>query len=259
MKRAFILVPLLACGLTFAQNSTPAKKTFEATSIKLIAPESTPELIDELAAKHRIFMRVDNFRVSLAGVRLSQIVQMAYEVPQRQVVGPEWLSEMFDVEAKLPADATKDDVPGMLQTMLADRFGMVAHHDSRAEPVYRLTVAKDGPKFRESKEENPAARGCTFGFHHVCHKTSMERLASLVSVGANASGLNPGLPDCVVIDATGLTGDYDFTMDYAPAGPQSDIYSVQSALKALGLKLEPGEKAFNYVIVDHIERNPTTN
>src|SRR3569833_297552 len=259
MNRAFILAPILSCSLAFAQNPKPEKKTFEVTSIRLIAPQPTPELIDELAAKRRMFMRVDNFRVSLAGVRLSQIVQMAYGVPQRQVVGPDWLSEMFDVEAKLPAGATKDDVPGMLQAMLADRFDMVAHHDSRKEPVYLMTVMKTGPRFQESKGEDSLPRGCTFSFHHVCHKTSMATIASLVSPPPGASGLNPGLPDRVVIDATGLTGDYDFTMDYAPAGPQADIYSVGSALKALGLKLEPGEKAFDYVIIDHIERTPSDN
>lgn len=249
----------LACGLAFAQDTTPKKRVFEVASIRLIAQEPTPELIDERAAKGRMFIRIDNFRVSLAGVTLRQIFQIAYGVPQRQVVGPAWLSEMFDVEAKLPAGAVKDDAPKMLQSMLADRFGMLAHHDSRKEPVYRMTLMKTGPKFQESKGEDSLPRGCTFSFHHVCHKTSMATLASLVSPPPGASGLNPGLPDRVVIDATGLTGDYDFTMDYAPAGPQSDIYSVDSALKALGLKLESGEKSFDYVIIDRIERTPSEN
>jgi uncharacterized protein (TIGR03435 family) len=76
----------------------------------------------------------------------------AYKVRPHQIAGPDWLSmERFDIQKKLPDGATEEKVPQMLRTMLANRFGMTTHTESRVVPAYALIVGKNGAKFGERK------------------------------------------------------------------------------------------------------------
>lgn len=82
---------------------------------------------------------------------LKDLITIAYKVKGYQIAGPAWLAaERFDIVAKLPDGASKDDAPTMLQALLEERFKLVAHRDTEEQPVLALVVGKDGPKLKES-------------------------------------------------------------------------------------------------------------
>ncbi len=82
----------------------------------------------------------------------------AYGVKTYQISGPAWLdTERFDIVAKVPQGATKDDVKLMLQNLLADRFKLTLHREKKDMPMYALLVAKNGPKLKESPPDDPNA------------------------------------------------------------------------------------------------------
>jgi uncharacterized protein (TIGR03435 family) len=82
---------------------------------------------------------------------LKELIANAYKVKAYQITGPAWLAtERFDILAKMPDGASKDDAPKMLQALLEERFKLVAHLDTQERPVLALVVGKDGPKLKES-------------------------------------------------------------------------------------------------------------
>jgi uncharacterized protein (TIGR03435 family) len=83
---------------------------------------------------------------------LKDLIATAYAVKDYQVSGPAWLAtDRFDIVAKLPDGASKDDAPKMLQALLEERFKLAAHRDTQEHPVFALLVGKDGPKLKESQ------------------------------------------------------------------------------------------------------------
>ncbi len=110
---------------------------------------------------------------------------MAYRIPQDRITGPCWMGEQrFDILAKLPDGASKEQVPEMLRTLLEDRFKLVVHHEQKLVPVYLLEMGKDGPKIHESTAEDSAYADCNGGFHKICRKMSMEDLAVFLTLSA---------------------------------------------------------------------------
>ena len=85
---------------------------------------------------------------------LSNLITMAYGIAHYQLSGPDWLgASMFDVTARVPEGATRDQFKLMLQNLLAERFKLTVHHESKDLPVYELAIAKGGPKLKESVED----------------------------------------------------------------------------------------------------------
>jgi uncharacterized protein (TIGR03435 family) len=185
----------------------------------------------------------------------------------RLVVGPDWIDGIYlDIDGKLPAGTTKEQVPRMLQALLADRLGLRVHRESRIIPVYELTIGKAGPKMKEIDPSkfldqilrSPVSRG--FRGH-----VTMPRLAAILSDDL----------DQYIMDSTGLTGIYDIDLkwsaDEATATPPAE-QSPQSipapsewphlflaVQEQLGLKLEPRRAPVDVLVVDHVERVPTAN
>src|SRR5277367_4023625 len=96
-------------------------------------------------------MSADSQQVRYTGVRLRSLLQDAYQVKTYQVNGPDWLvTERYDVVAKLPEGASKDQVPAMLRALLIERFRMTVHTEIRQDRVYALLVAKNGPHLTTS-------------------------------------------------------------------------------------------------------------
>ena len=261
----------VAIGL-FAQ--TPASKIeFEVVSVK-----PSPKLNGPSEAMAYVAgSKIDDAQAVLRYFSLASLVQMAFRLPEDQIVGPGWMDDArFDVAGKLPAGSSKDKVPEMLQAMLADRFKMTVHHEERVRPVYWLVPGK-GPlalkEYTGAAEDRVACNGGP-GPGYNCHGVTMERLAEFLTRfsrrgGRMAGPLSGMWPDRPVIDKTGLTKEYDFK--FGAGYPGTDIrggdavpdpaamVTASAALKALGLALEPSRQPFDYVIIDHIERAPTEN
>src|SRR5216684_8699142 len=141
---------LLATSV-FAQ--TPAA-AFEVASIKPAAPIAsiTPAMIQ--SGKLRLGVSVVGARVDIGYMSLADLIRTAYDVKPHQISGPDWMAaERFNITAKLPDGATKDQVNVMLQALLAERFKLTVHRETKERPVYALIVGKGGPKLRESEPE----------------------------------------------------------------------------------------------------------
>ncbi len=159
---------------------------------------------------------------------LMMLVTDAFDVKPNQVSGPSWMTtERFDITAKIPLGSTEDQVLVMEQNLLADRFKMSFHRESKEMPVYELVVGKGGPKFKEvpkgstpsdplkNKDEPPdAIERTSTGYKMQMRNGSIKFEANGESMPELAHDLwtAAGRP---VIDATGLKGEYEFTLTFA--------------------------------------------
>jgi uncharacterized protein (TIGR03435 family) len=149
-----IFIILTLSGLAFCQEQKPL--SFEVASIKP-AEALTPALI--ASGKLHIGMKIDQARVDIGYVSLADLIPIAFKLKPYQVSGPDWLkgSQRFDILAKLPEGSNKDQVPEMLQSLLAERFQLKYHRETRELPIYALVVSKGGHKLKESPPEPEAA------------------------------------------------------------------------------------------------------
>ena len=142
---------LFITAMAFGQGG-PA---FEVASIKKAEPLSVNAV---LSGQMKIGMTIDAAMVNINSLSLKELLRAAYKVQTFQVSGPDWLgTERFNITAKMPAGATRDQVPAMIQALLADRFGLTLHRSTTEQPVYALLVMKGGPKLKESPADDAAA------------------------------------------------------------------------------------------------------
>ena len=180
----------------------------------------------------------DPTRLEYTFTTLRNLLMVAYSVKNYQVSGPAWLdSERYDVLATCAPGTTKEQVAVMLQNLLADRFQVKVHKETKDLPLYELTVAKGGPKLKPYVDDPnepkfdpgqppplppPGKDGAlpkpppgmnlmmimNGKLHMVSRKTTMARLADQLSNNLR----NP------VVDKTGLTGDYDVDIEFSTEG-----------------------------------------
>jgi len=250
---ALILSILLPCALL--AQTTPPRAEFETADIHASAPGTR---------EGGGFLPEGRFECR--GTTVLRLIATAYNVNTDRVVGgPDWLgSDRFDITAKAPPRRTAPAaLQGMLQSLLADRFGLDVHKDQKDLPVYLLTVGKKGPKLRKaaasSAPECPSADGPPGMNHRACRAYSMPDLSRLLPQIAGTYVDRP------VVDATGLDGRYDFRLDWvgkagylaAKANPEGPLpTSIFDALDKLGLKLEPGTHPEPVIVVDYVNRAP---
>ena len=155
----FVCASLILLGAfhasLFAQQ-TPPKLAFEVATIKPSPPLSS---IAAQAASGKIDlgMRMDASQFDMKFLSLANLIAMAYKLKPHQIAGPDWIkTQLWEIHAKLPPGSNKDQIPEMMQSLLAERFKLTFHRETREQPVYALTVAKTGLKMKEAAEE-PAA------------------------------------------------------------------------------------------------------
>jgi uncharacterized protein (TIGR03435 family) len=321
MRRAIFCALLVSCA-GFAQT-TAAMPSFEVATIKAAAPPATSM---GPGGGMRIAMRMgpqggpgtsDPGQITYSNMSLKGLLVAAYGVKTYQVSGPSWMdTERFDIVAKVPKDATKDDVKLMLQNLLAERFKLTLHREKKDLPMYALVVGKNGPKLRESPPDDPNATadeaaaqqkekqamdnamrtkvrdggmpppppGSAPGTRMMMMPGRMRMMATKQTMAQFADSLGNQM-DRPVVDQTGLTKNYDFTLDFAPEGlvgrgmpgmpppppPSSDggvsaepdsqaAPSLFTALQdQLGLKLEQKKGAVDLLVIDRLEKTPTDN
>jgi uncharacterized protein (TIGR03435 family) len=190
---------------------------------------------------------------------LRNLITVAYRIQSTRLVGaPDWASDRFDVAAKIPNDAAPGQIGIMLQTLLAERFTLKAHHETRDEAVYALVIPSGtlGSGLRQSQTNcapGSPAKTCGIsrnGFTVSAVGVSMDTLANFLS----------GIVGRVVLDRTNVSGAYDFELEYAPNEVnRSNLTSIFTALQEqLRLKLEATRGPVEFLIIDHVER-PTSD
>lgn len=154
MLRQFTAVLMLSVGASGAQTPAAAP-SFEVATIKPAQPFNPAMMA---SGKVHLGMKTDAGRVDIGFMSLSDLVCAAYEVKSYQVAGPDWITtERYDIVAKLPDGATKEQIPAMLKALLAERFKLEVHHDTRPHNMYALIVGKGGPKLKDAAPEQAAA------------------------------------------------------------------------------------------------------
>jgi uncharacterized protein (TIGR03435 family) len=222
-------------------------------------------------------------RYEVRQASMLDLIRMAYGVdPERVYGGPSWLEmDRFDVFAKTPGALNAQSRALMLQALLADRFHLVVHKDSKPMAAFALEVAKK-PLLKEA--EGSGDTGCKFDFQntqqqppspdggpstiklpvfvYTCHNTTMAAFAvGLIDVPGAAQyfGNRP------VVDQTGLQGAWDFTLKFTPKVPAGLTVTGESmplfdaVEKQLGLKLEASTASMPVIMVDSVNEKPTPN
>jgi uncharacterized protein (TIGR03435 family) len=202
-------------------------------------------------------MQIAKGSLTIMGAPLQRIAGAAFGIGEDRIdyllVVPEWMkSERYDISARFPADTTNEQVRVMLQKLLADRFGLKLHRETRELPVYALVIAKSGLKVPEAVAG--AAGGFRRGVGHLDSKSA--------SPGALADKISQ-LLDRPVMDMTGIRGVYAFALDWTPDEMQNKDRAGPSFFTAIeeqsGLKLEARKAPMEVVVVDYAEKIPVTN
>jgi uncharacterized protein (TIGR03435 family) len=215
---------ILFCSALHAQK-------FEAASVKPNTSGSGHSTTD-----------VDGNTLQMTNRTLRQIIMWAYDLSADQISGPPWLeTEHFDIVAKTASGSPK---PVMMQALLADRFKLAAHTETKEFQVYALVVAQNGPKMKKAAPGDDDMNSSSG--HATAHSVTMDHLAAFLS----RPRMGLGRP---VVDKTGLAGVFDFTLSWTPE-------AIFTAIEEqLGLKLEPQKAPIEILIVDHAEKIPTEN
>jgi len=255
MIRAFVCVGLTVAGVAFGQSS------FDIADVHISARTANPSMRGG-------FIRGGRYELRTA--TMVDLIRTAYGVDGNNVVGgPAWLdTDRFDVIAKAPATSSPETLKLMLQTLLADRFRLAVHNDTKPLPGYALTFVKKSAQLKASTGESDTT-GCKqapaertpggIGFvSYSCHGVSIAALAE--SLGGMAPGYIRGSP---IVDQTGLKGSWDFDIKWngraqvADAG--SDGISLFGAIEKLGLKLGLQDVSLPVIVVDSVNQKPTDN
>jgi uncharacterized protein (TIGR03435 family) len=232
-------------------------------------------------------------RYAYRGANVRNLLVRAYALVDRdqQVSGPAWIdSEHYDLAVTMPASTTEAQFQQMLRNLLAERFKLVVHHDSKMLPVYELVVGRNGHKLKESVEtpKTDAPPAGTFdkkdkdGFYIT--PPGYGGVAMNMGPGPSGevtqnwifgrqtmtqfAGFLKGTVGRNVIDKTGLAGPYDFRLYYEPqrAGTAADtipdvprLTVFDAVQQQLGLRLADAKAPFDLVVVDSGDKVPTEN
>jgi len=290
----------LICGVALAQS----QPSFEVASVRLAAPgKGMPSDLMRLSdgpgtpdPEHFIYTNVPLGRILLRALDV-QPFQLSGSIPDAR----------YDINAKFAPGTTKQQINLMLQNLLAERLGLKIHHEKRNVAGFELIVAKNGLKMKESgapvgvpvlpRDTVWMPDGARGGYIDTSKdKSGLTELAPgrkgrvLFPLGAGRQRISARLQtlaDIVsmcqgqirqpVVDKTGLTGTYDFNVDFSmsapPAsaaepssGPGSPLADIKdeglpfvAAIQSLGLKLQPAKLWIDAVVIDHIEKTPSAN
>ena len=273
MRRGVLVALPVLLYLTDARYSPAQSRTVPPTF-----EEASVKPTDRCSMQNSM----DPGRIALNGDPLKLVLMEAFKVKTDQILGPSWLdSDCFVILAKMPEGGTKDQLPAMLQALLAERFKLNAHKETHLAPGYSLVVDKNGPKVRESEPNLNAAdkRAGTTLFRSSLEVSGFKGAMTIARFARLLSG-NLGSP---VEDLTGLTGKYDIDVSWARdtglekagqfaqamaqsglggagASTSSGLADVFTALReTLGLRLEARKVQVEVVVIDHVERVPAQN
>ncbi|HXE08588.1 MAG TPA: TIGR03435 family protein [Acidobacteriaceae bacterium] len=254
--------------------------TFDAVSIH---PTSNPVTVDTVHDQKIEVVRTttrttaDGYEAQNATLKF--LIATAYNLKDNAISGgPDWLnSDHYDLIAKItasdesgPPALTAQQRREMLRAVLADRFHLMVHAETKDGPVFDLALTKNGPKFHQATPNDTFAKGVT-ALDGRAHPGSpmMVRPGNVVGQGITLASLNDLLTQIVhrpIIDKTGLTGRYDISLEWKPdnipdTSPLADSSapSIFTAVQEqLGLKLSPSTAPLDVLVIDSAQK-PTPN
>jgi len=244
---AALAVLFAASIVTHAQNQS--KPAFEVASVK---PADTADLRASISIEPGRFV---------ATATLKALIGFAYDVEDHDIAGgPGWMnSSAWAIDARMENTAISSPTPElqqMLESLLADRFKLSAHRETREESVYQLLPAKTGSKLKAVASPGPP---------HL-HNGRGQLGGESADTGMLARMLS-GRLGRVVIDKTGLTGHYDFELTWVPAPGERDDGAIAGSLadpeapalftalqEQLGLRVQSAKGPVPYLVIDRAEK-----
>jgi len=284
--RGFSAMLCLAAGLSVGLSQSPDSLRFDVASVKPAGPPHDGPSVYRLGPG-----TADPERIDLERVSMLQMLNLAWGIDWDQISAPQHIAtDIYEVNAKVPPGTTKEQVRVMWKNLLADRFHLQSHTIMKDFPVYELTVAKNGPKFRKSAEgftvppgfPVPAA-GSRHGISSAPIRNvrqtflaySMAEFCQVLAwtvAAENQSGYVGPFSAGRVVDKTGLPGTYDFTLEFAgrfqsgayPAPlPDGELdtapFFFDALRQQLGLQLEEKKEKLPVLVVDSLDKLPTEN
>ena len=269
IRQIVAMLTALACApaVTGVAQTAETSPQFEVVSIKPSGPQSPRGYRGGPGT-------AGPERYEFNSATLLDLIVTAWNVDRFQISSKTDLErDRFDVDAKVPAGATRDEFRLMLQNMLAERFGLHVHVEQRDFPAYALRVVKSGLKIEEVQEKPGSSdqTGSAQDKPYFNSRLSLSGSFKLVNIDAHLQTMSflairllkpDGLP---VVDQTGLSGRYSYKFDYSEDLPgPSDLSappapSLSTALHQLGLDLVRQTLPFEVVVVDSFNREPTPN
>lgn len=250
-----VLCIVLATTVSIAAFGQDSRLVFEVASIKPTAPNTQQSVL--------LFMPGGGFRRT--NTSLKSLIQTAYGIQDYQIVGAtNWMdSQKFDIDAKSGAGSNfgREQVLLMLQSLLADRFKLKVHSETRESSIYVLVVTRNGLRIKPAADPAGGARGGANG--KLVGKRSMPQLADLLSRILRRK----------VMDRTGVSGVYEFSLEWLPDEAQFQAYedappgppanpSAPSLFTALqeqmGLQLDSVRAPLEVIVIDGAEK-PSEN
>jgi uncharacterized protein (TIGR03435 family) len=268
------------------QDAAPTSRFYEVASIK-----------PNKSADDRTKLMYSPDGLTGTNVTVQMLVRLAFGIQDNQISGaPTWVnSESYNIEArmgnsaademrKMSEEERKVGRQQMLQALLADRFRLTVHRETKDFPVYALVIAKNGPKLQKATPGDTygdgfkGIDGLPAGPHNMVLSARGEFKAQAQPISALARALSHALGR-PVLDKTGLTGEYDIALQWTPESqtpmfkwredsqqgtgsrPSADSsgLSIFTAIQEqLGLKLESQKESAEVLVVDHVEK-PSEN
>jgi uncharacterized protein (TIGR03435 family) len=252
--RTVIVAPLML-SLTITTVAQNQPLAFEVASIKLHL----------MTGGGFIGTRISGSLVTVSISTLRRLIQNGYQVQPYQISGgPAWVNDtapVYDIAARAPGESTPtaDEARQMLQTLLADRFKLVLHRETREVPAYALVIAKNGSKLKATTG-SPSGTRLAIGPTRRMQATNMSMGQLLGSLTGEL-----GRP---VLDQTGLSGKYDWELEWIADPVQATALDPNGALVAadlftalqeqLGLRLEATKTTIEVLVIDQAEK-PSEN
>ena len=253
--RLVLLLTYLALPGSAVFCQAPATLAFEVSSVKPSARLVGPDYNNRLT--------LSSTGIRARNVTLRRLVGEAYQKQLNQVLGPDWLDQNeYDVEAQAGQPVEREQLALMLRSLLAERFNLRQHGETKDMRVYELVVGKGGPRIRPVKDgETPKA---VPGLHFQGElRAFADLLAVQLSITTSNNPNEPAKasgPPIPVLDRTGLQGTYEFTANIKPE-PGADMFILwQRTLQdQLGLRLEDRKGKVDVIVVDAATKIPTAN
>jgi uncharacterized protein (TIGR03435 family) len=265
---------MMATGAAFGQTAAAtavSSLTFDVASVRPApAPDMATMIAGLQAGRRPNWVRVDGTRATFNYESLKDLIAYAYKLRLYEISGPEWMvTDRFDIAARLPDGATKDDVPEMLRALLKDRFNLETHNELTDQPVLALVAAKGGAKLQlatasaevldETAPLKPGelmldtpdgrvllrrtadgsstyvGRWGSFSLKFDGESSSMHMKADCIDMKGfammmNTLGAGQGRQ---IVDMTGLTGKYQAAVDFS-------LMDLMSSLSAQGIVIPRG-------------------
>ena len=250
-RRSPVVITAALAIMALLTPQAPRSSAFDVASIRPSRPEAPPE------------MKTDPGRLAATGMSLSDLIQQAYGVPALAISGAPLNLGRFDIEGRAAGRHTRGELLEMLKTLLADRFKLTLHRETREMPVEALVRGKSLPKLKP-----PATPDADPGVRLRVNRQgggvgSVSIVGTNVTLSSVANYLS-GRFQKIVVDGTGLAGAFDFDVSAAidsqraadPGVPEREFVAdlFKDFVQNLGLKLESQRAAVEILVVDHAEK-----